>query len=192
MTTHPAIDGGLLRLVIDEIDMPNATVRDYGREVGRRIAENQWHPTERRYVEISGDPQGGDANLGYETTRYEEFVAGLREHGIEHEDDGIPASPLVSNRVAVTNRALEMGRILVHPRCDRLIKDRREVQWNKSGTGLDKGRDGSQTHFADADDYDIFRHWGARVAAPQYAVASEPTIRWPHEREPREDWRRNR
>lgn len=189
--TWPTNDVGALRVVFAEFDLgPNAGARKYGEAVGAAIKANGWD--KGRAVIITGDPNGGETNLGVTVTRLSEFRAGLAEKGITAPWKPIRRSPLVGDRIEAENNALEKERVMVHHRCERLIRDRAEVKWNRSGTELDKGHDGTLTHYSDADDYDTLTLWGAPDRGSLRSVVYNERELWPHERDAAEPSLRER
>jgi len=59
-------------------------------------------------------------------------------------------NPYVRDRVNNINRLLEQGRIVIHPRCKKLIADLEGVFWKNNGTDLDDGPEKNLTHISDA------------------------------------------
>jgi phage terminase large subunit len=69
----------------------------------------------------------------------------LREAGFRVEGT---RNPYVRDRVNNINRLLRDGRIIIDPKCKKLINDLEKVSWD--GTDLDKKTDTSLTHISDA------------------------------------------
>jgi hypothetical protein len=67
-------------------------------------------------------------------------------------DDGFivkdTRNPFVKDRINNVNRLLKDGRIIIDPKCKRLIQDFEKVVWD--GQDLDKRSDASLTHISDA------------------------------------------
>jgi PBSX family phage terminase large subunit len=69
----------------------------------------------------------------------------LRDSGFRIEST---RNPLVFDRVNNVNALLKAGRIVIHPRCKKLINDLEKVSWK--GQDLDQKSDPSLTHISDA------------------------------------------
>jgi hypothetical protein len=67
-------------------------------------------------------------------------------------DDGFTIkpthNPFVKDRVNNVNRLLRDGKIIIDPKCKKLIEDLEKVVWK--GDNLDEGREGQLTHISDA------------------------------------------
>lgn len=64
-------------------------------------------------------------------------------------------NPFVKDRVNNLNKALKDGRILIHPRCKKLINDLEKVQWKNND--LDQKTDPGLTHISDALGYACYK-----------------------------------
>jgi len=78
-------------------------------------------------------------------------TSGKSDHLILKDDGFIvkdTRNPFVKDRINNVNRLLKDGRIIIDPKCKRLIQDFEKVVWD--GQDLDKRSDASLTHISDA------------------------------------------
>jgi PBSX family phage terminase large subunit len=78
----------------------------------------------------------------------------LKENGFQVIDTH---NPYIVDRVNNLNRLLHQGRIKINPKCVKLIADLERVQWDKTGSDLDEGKDRQLTHISDALGYLAYR-----------------------------------
>jgi PBSX family phage terminase large subunit len=117
--------------VIDEIWLENSDTYKMSLELIKRGYKGSW---------IYPDSTGKNRK-----------TSGRSDH-IILKDDGFVVkdtrNPFVKDRVNNVNRLLKDGRIIIDPKCRRLIQDFEKVVWD--GQDLDKRSDASLTHISDA------------------------------------------
>jgi phage terminase large subunit len=80
------------------------------------------------------------------------------------------SNPAIKDRVNAVNNMLQSAagtrRIVIHPRCKELIKDFRQVRWQRDSAGNPTGEidksDTDRTHLSDALSYMMVREFGMR------------------------------
>lgn len=104
-------------------------------------------------IEVYGDPSGSARNVTDGATDYDVVTECLDAAGFRRSIRVASRDPGQVNRVNAACVALRDARgethVTIHPRCKRLIRDLREVQWLPNGDGLDK-RTPELTHLSDA------------------------------------------
>ena len=80
-------------------------------------------------------------------------------------------NPAVKDKIANLNRCFTLGLIKIHPRCKKLIRDLKQVVWNKHGE-LDQKKDPSLTHLVDALAYLVWRLYPL-ISDPDFYVQSQ-------------------
>lgn len=81
------------------------------------------------------------------------------------------ANPPVVDRINAVNRELREDRVLIHPRCGRLIDDLARVGWKEGARVIDKTGDRNLTHASDALGYWIHREAPVRGPRTQDRLA---------------------
>jgi hypothetical protein len=117
--------------VIDEIWLENSDTYKMSAELIKRGYKGSW---------VYPDSTGKNRK-----------TSGRSDHIILKEDGFIvkeTRNPFVKDRVNNVNRLLKDGRIVIDPRCKRLIQDFERVVWD--GQDLDKRSDAALTHISDA------------------------------------------
>ena len=90
-------------------------------------------------------------NVYPDSTGANRKTSGKSDHLILHEAGQkvmTTRNPFVTDRVNNINRLLEEGRIIIHPRCKKLINDLEKVSWKDND--LDQRTDKMLTHISDA------------------------------------------
>lgn len=117
--------------VIDEIYLSNSDTYKMADELMRR-----GHRGASIYPDSTGRNRKTSGRSDHEI---------LREKGFRVEGT---TNPYVRDRVNNVNRLLRDGRIIIDPKCRKLINDFEKVSWD--GTDLNKKSDSSLTHVSDA------------------------------------------
>lgn len=58
-------------------------------------------------------------------------------------------NPAIKDKIANLNRVFTLGLIKIHPRCKKLLRDLKQLQWRADGLKLDSGSDDSLGHLTD-------------------------------------------
>ncbi len=101
-------------------------------------------------------------------------AAGLSDHAILKTDGfKIPfvQNPFRVDRYNAVNKMLEEGRIIIDPKCVKLIRDLEQVSF-KEGTNLPLDKDKSLTHISDALGYVV--HWAFPIIQFSGGISSSP------------------
>lgn len=117
--------------VIDEVWLENSDTYKMSAELIKRGYKGSW---------VYPDSTGKNRK-----------TSGRSDHIILKEDGFVvkeTRNPFVKDRVNNVNRLLKDGRIIIEPKCKRLIQDFEKVAWD--GQDLDKRSDASLTHISDA------------------------------------------
>lgn len=154
---HPRL--GIVVEVLREVWMRRGTTADVISEVCRVVADEDLIDKHDCVLEVIGD-QTGESTHATGAVCYDEVFRVLHEHGIGWENRTPRKNPPRKDRYAIVNGALYHGRLVIHPGCERLGEDFREVTY-KEGTLLpDAGPLGDKTHLSDACGYDVFSVFG--------------------------------
>lgn len=109
--------------------------------------------------EVYGDRSGKSPTTVTADTDYTVILSALREWGIPTRFKVQTANPGIKDRVMSVNDAFKDSRgqvhYLIHPECERLIRDYEEVMGDEQGFP-DKERDADLTHPSDAEGYRIW------------------------------------
>lgn len=146
----PNADGLDAVHVLDEVRMENAGTADVCKEVFRRVKGID------RGVEVHvfGDASGGYvASTNSNVSDYEIISAAFRAaYGDRFHRRWPDANPSIAETVNVVNGMLRPAsgapRLLIHPRCEHLIKDLEQVRYIKGSKEIDKS-DKERTHASD-------------------------------------------
>jgi len=140
---------------IHEIYLPRLNVRDGIKRFGKLIEQLggwQWSN-----LLVFGDASGRGEWSGTGESNILIMQNALNKLGIPYRIKIPRSNPLVIDRVNAVELCLvdpdEHIHWQCHPRCNRLIDDRKEMKWSETG-GMDK-RDKNCSHASDADDYRI-------------------------------------
>jgi len=141
------MEGEELR-VLDEIVLNRASTYDACTEFGNRFAEHAGGLV--IYADASGARRQTSGTTDVEILR--KFVSERAYGDVRFK---IPkANPAVRDRVTLMNSKLESAagerKLVVHPRCQELIKDFEQVMYKENSQVIDKDRDPKRTHLSDA------------------------------------------
>lgn len=104
-------------------------------------------------VRIFGDPSGRQRSIGTGATRLDIIHEVLRDAGVPHKFFIKKAQPSPVDRIGALNQALrdhaDVPHVLIHSRCELLIEDLEDNEWNEDQTNIDKS-DPMATHAAEA------------------------------------------
>jgi PBSX family phage terminase large subunit len=65
-------------------------------------------------------------------------------------------NPAIKDKIANLNRAFTLGLIKIHPRCKKLLRDLKQLEWKADGLKLDSGSDDSLGHLTDCLAYAVW------------------------------------
>ncbi|MGE3854644.1 MAG: hypothetical protein AB7K09_23125 [Planctomycetota bacterium] len=149
----PNPNGKPVTHAVDEI----ALARGYTGDVIQAFCDRHAEKAKAWGLEIIGDSSGKHASAAGPAC-FDVAYQKLRENGVTQWRDRTPSSnPFVKERWDVVNGVIEKGRYFVSPRCARLIGDREQIQTEEDGTFNKRKMEAKGlTHFADADDYDLY------------------------------------
>lgn len=109
---------------------------------------------------IYGDATGKSEWAGTSDSCYTILDQALEGHGVKRDNLRyyVPQSnPFVTDRVNAVNASLcnmrDERKMVINPRCKRLIDDFRKVKWDEKGREIDKKSDQDLTHASDAIGY---------------------------------------
>lgn len=141
--------------VLDEINIPiNAKTTQAAHEFVRRYKN---HPIKTVY--LTGDSSGNHESWRDWSTDYVIIKSVLKEAGFDIVWRVPKGNPSINNRVNIACSLFFHGRVLVHPKCIRLIYD---LDRNESdGKGAKNKEDKMQTHASDNFDYVIWQIFSA-------------------------------
>lgn len=104
-------------------------------------------------VRIFGDPSGRQRSISTGKTRLDIIHEMLRDAGIPHKFYVKKEQPSPVDRIGALNQALrdhnDVPHVLIHSRCENLIDDLQDNEWNEDQTNVDKS-DSLTTHAAEA------------------------------------------
>lgn len=154
-------------VVLDEIVLDQATTHDACSEFHDRYWD---HPGD---IVIYGDASGANLKTSG-TTDYEmirQFFGRHRQRPVKYL---VPKSnPAVRDRILLVNSMLRNAdgavRMVVSPKCKRLIRDFEEVMYKVDSGLIDKGKDPRLTHLSDALGYLIWQEFRPQ---PKYGEQS--------------------
>jgi hypothetical protein len=165
--------------VIDEITLRNSNTVAATEEFIRRVSAFVEGPRPI-LVKIYGDASGNQRTTKASRTDYElikEVFRSRSDFAISLEQNR--SNPAIKDRVNAVNNMLQSAagtrRIVIHPRCKELIKDFRQVRWQRDSAGNPTGEidksDTDRTHLSDALSYMMVREFGMRpMGGPRSGV----------------------
>ncbi len=162
--------------VIDEITLRNSNTVAATEEFIRRVSAFVEGPRPI-LVKIYGDASGNQRTTKASRTDYElikEVFRGHPEFTIHLRQN--TSNPPIKDRVNAVNNMLKSAAgtrsILIDPSCKELIKDFRQIRWQRDSAGNPTGEidksDTNRTHVSDALSYMIIKEFGMRpVGGPR-------------------------
>ena len=153
--------------VLDEIILPNSNTIEAAEQFIQRLGSLTGQPAPLK-VNIYGDASGNSRTSKSGRTDYELIREFFRRFPITIDLRQNSANPIVRDRVNTVNNALcsvsKDRSVLIDPKCRELIKDLRQVRWQRDAAGnptgtLDK-TDSQRTHLSDALSYLVTSEFG--------------------------------
>jgi len=147
--------------VLDELFLRNSHTQAACDAFMERFDIRGW--TWPHQIHIHGDTSGRSRGTRASRSDYDLIQTALRNiAGVTVRLDVPAANPPVKDRVNAVNaslcNALQETHLLIHPRCEELVRDLRQVTWNAGATvEIDKRSDPKRTHISDALGYYIAR-----------------------------------
>jgi phage terminase large subunit len=141
--------------VIDEIYLENSNTPEMAETINKRYP-GRW--------KVIADSTGGNRS----TKGPLSDLAHLKNHGLQ-----IPSfrNPFRVDRYAAVNNLLEKERLIIDPKCVKLIRDLEQVSY-KEGTDLPETKEKHLTHISDAIGYAA--HWAFPIVKIQTSATNLP------------------
>lgn len=156
--------------IIEELGLPDTPTEGVVREFWRRIRDEPRYAGKVSAIEVFGDATGNQERAESNRSNWKQVQDGLTagRGGIKVSYYVDESNPPISDRVGAVNALLrnQKGerRLLIHPRCQGLIKDFEQVTWKEDATGmsmreLSNNGDKTLTHRSDALGYLIWKRF---------------------------------
>lgn len=141
--------------VVDEIYLENSNTPEMAETINKR------YPGRHKVI---ADSTGGNRS----TTGPLSNLQTLKNHGLF-----VPAfrNPFRVDRYAAVNNLLEKGRLIIDPKCVKLIRDLEQVSY-KEGTDLPETKESHLTHISDALGY--LCHWAFPIVKIETSAVNMP------------------